>query len=136
MSVNIILSLLTMSSLPAWCGSCAYGLLARTVIWVNNWQKGIVYPTPYPQMLTKKYHRWSNHHGAESSAILLVERSAVKLLILIKILIRKNKLCGPEKSQCFTTLVALFQIRFRSLFFDVEKGRQCSEVTTIPWNLL
>ena len=28
-----------------------------------------------------------------------------------------------------TTLVALFEIRFRSLFFDVDKRRQCSEVT-------
>ena len=30
-----------------------------------------------------------------------------------------------------TALVALFEIRFRSLFFDVEKRRQRSEVTAI-----
>ena len=29
-------------------------------------------------------------------------------------------------------LVALFEIRFGSLFFDVEKRRQCCEVTAIP----
>ena len=29
-------------------------------------------------------------------------------------------------------LVALFEIRFRSLLFDVEKRRQCSEDTAIP----
>ena len=46
-------------------------------------------------------------------------------------LLGKNKLWGPEKSQCYTTLVALSKIRFRSLFFDVEKRRQCSEVTSI-----
>ena len=51
-------------------------------------------------------------------------------------LLGKNKLWGPEKFQCYTTLVALFEIRFRSLFFDVEKRRQCSEVTAIPWDLL
>ena len=51
-------------------------------------------------------------------------------------LLRKNKIWGPEKFQCYTTVVALFEIRFRSLFFDVEKIRQCSEVKTIPWDLL
>ena len=51
-------------------------------------------------------------------------------------LLGKNKLWGPAKFQFKTTLVALFEIRFRSLFFDVEKRRQCSEVTTIPWDLL
>ena len=30
-----------------------------------------------------------------------------------------------------TTLVALFEVRFRSLFFDVEKI-QCSKVSAIP----
>ena len=29
-------------------------------------------------------------------------------------------------------MVALFEIRFRSLFFDVEKRRPCSEGTAIP----
>ena len=33
------------------------------------------------------------------------------------------------------SMVALFEIRFRSLFFDVEKRRPCSEVTAIPWDL-
>ena len=31
-------------------------------------------------------------------------------------------------------LIALFEIRFKSLFFDVKKRRQCSEVKTIPWD--
>ena len=51
-------------------------------------------------------------------------------------LLGKSKLWGAEKFQCYTTLVALFEIRFRSLFFDVEKRRQCSEVKAIPWDLL
>ena len=50
-------------------------------------------------------------------------------------LLGKNKLWGPEKFQCYTTLEALFEIRFRSLLFDVEKRRQCSEVMAIPWDL-
>ena len=33
-------------------------------------------------------------------------------------------------------MVALFEIRFRSLFFDVEKRRQFSEVTAIPSHFL
>ena len=51
-------------------------------------------------------HYASNHHCAEISVIWLVD-----------------------------TLAALFKIRFRSLFFDVEKRRQCSEVTAIPWEI-
>ena len=35
-----------------------------------------------------------------------------------------------------TTLLALFKIHFRSLFFDVKNRRQCGEVTAIPWDLL
>ena len=50
-------------------------------------------------------------------------------------LLGKNKLWSSEKFQCYTTFVALFEIRFRSLFFDAEKRRQCSEVTAIPWDL-
>ena len=76
-----------------------------------------------------------NHHGAEISVIWLVEWNAIKLLILITLL-GKNKLWGPEKFQCYTTLVAFLEIHFRSLFFDTEKRRQCSEVTAIPWDLL
>ena len=51
-------------------------------------------------------------------------------------LLGKNKFWGPEKFQCYTTLVALSEIRFKSLFLEVEKRRQCSEVTAIPWDLL
>ena len=50
-------------------------------------------------------------------------------------LLGKNKFWGPEKFQCYTTLVALSEIGFRS-FFDVENRRQCSEVTAIPWDPL
>ena len=74
----------------------------------------------------------SNHHGAEISVI---KRSAIKLLILIRYHGRTNF----EVQRNFngnTTLVALFEICFRPLFFDVEKRRQCSEVTAMPSHLL
>ena len=52
-------------------------------------------------------------------------------------LLGKNKVWVPEKFQCFnTTLVAFFKIRFGCLLFEVEKRRQYSEVTAIPWDLL
>ena len=51
-------------------------------------------------------------------------------------LLGKNKIWGPEKFQCYTTLVAPFEIRFRSLFSDVEKRRQYSDFSTIPLDLL
>ena len=54
-------------------------------------------------------------------------------------LLGKNRLWtswGPEKFQCHTILVALFEIRVTSIFFNVEKRRPCSEVTTIPCDLL
>ena len=35
-----------------------------------------------------------------------------------------------------TTLVALFEIRFRSLFSGDEKRKQCSKVKAKPWDLL
>ena len=35
-----------------------------------------------------------------------------------------------------TTLLAFFEIGFRSLCFNFEKRRQYSEVTAIPWDLL
>ena len=65
-----------------------------------------------------------NHHGADISVIWFVERSAIKLLILI----RKNKLGGPEKFHCYTTLVSLFEIRLRSLFFWRRKKK------TMQWS--
>ena len=73
----------------------------------------------------------SNHHGAEISVISLVEWSAIKLLILM---------CYQGKADfevqinfnVNTTLVAFFKIRLSSLYFDMEKRRQCSEVTAIP----
>ena len=56
--------------------------------------------------------------------------NGVQLIINFNPLLGKNKLCGPEKFQCYTALVALFEIRFRSLFLDV--GKEDNEVTTIP----
>ena len=76
-----------------------------------------------------------NRHGAEISVIWLVERSAMKLLILIPYH-GKTNFEVQKKFNANTTLVALFEIRFRSLFLDVEKRRQCSEVEAIPWDLL
>ena len=73
------------------------------------------------------------NHGAEISVIWLVERNAIKLLLLIPSY--GKKLWGPDKFQCHLTLVALFKI-FRSLFFYIENRSMCREVTTIPWHLL
>ena len=61
--------------------------------------------------------------------ILMIGRKECNYIINFNTVLGKNKLGGPEKFQFYTTLVALFEIRFRSLFFDVEKRRQCSEVT-------
>ena len=58
----------------------------------------------------------SNHHGAEISVIWLVERSAIKLLILICYYGKTNE--AQRNFNANTTFVALFEIRFRSLFFD------------------
>ena len=77
----------------------------------------------------------SNHHGVEISVIWLVQTGAIKLLILIRYY-GKTNFEVQRRFNTNTTLVALFKIRFRSLFFDVEKRRQCSEVTAIPWDLL
>ena len=65
----------------------------------------------------------------------LVERSAVKLLISIRSCWKKNFEVQANFSSN-TKLVALFENRFRSLLFDVEKSRQCSEVAAIPWDHL
>ena len=71
-----------------------------------------------------------NHHGGKISVIWLAERSAINTFL------GKNKLWGLAKFQFYIALVALFEIRFRCLFFDVEKRRQRSEVKAIPWDLL
>ena len=65
----------------------------------------------------------------------LVERSAIKLLILIR---HKGKPISEvhRNFNANITLVALFEILFRSFFFDVENRRHCNEVMAIPWNLL
>ena len=55
----------------------------------------------------------------------------MKLLILIRYH-GKTNFEVQKKFNANTTLVALFEIRFRSLFLDVEKRRQCSEVAAIP----
>ena len=77
----------------------------------------------------------ANHHGAEISVIWLVERSAIKLLILMCYL-GKTNFEVQRNFNANTTLVRLSEIHFRSLFFDVKKRRQCSEITPIPWDLL
>ena len=63
------------------------------------------------------------------------EGSVIKLLILIRCY-GKQTLRSTEISNANTTLVALFEICFRSLSFDVEKRRQCSEVKAIAWFLV
>ena len=76
-----------------------------------------------------------NHHNTEISVVWLVERSAIKLLIL-KGYYGKTNVEVQRNFNASTILVALFEIYFRSLFFDVEKRRQCSKVTAMPWDLL
>ena len=75
-----------------------------------------------------------NPHGAEISVIRLVERSAIKLLILY-VTREEQTLRSREISNLIVTLLALIEIRFRSFFIDVEKRRQYSEVTTITLDL-
>ena len=70
-----------------------------------------------------------NHDGAEISLIWFVERSAIKLLILC--VAREKKTLRSKE----ILMIALFGIRFQSLFFGVKKRRQYSEVTTIAWDL-
>ena len=62
--------------------------------------------------------------------IWLVKRSAIKLLILH---ITKGKINFEVQRNLSvnTTLVVFFEIDCRSLFFDVGKRRQYSEVTAI-----
>ena len=62
---------------------------------------------------------------------LLIITSVIKLLILIRYY-RKTNFEFQRNFNANTKLVALFENHFRSLFFDVEKKRQCSEVTSIP----
>ena len=76
-----------------------------------------------------------NHHGSEISVIWLVEWTAIKLSILI-CYYGKTNFEVQINFNAKTTLTALFEIHFRFLFFDVEKRRQCSEVTAILWDLL
>ena len=54
------------------------------------------------------------------------------LIVNFSMLLGKNKLSGPEKIQWYTTLAALFEDRFKSLFFNIGKRRECGEVKTIP----
>ena len=62
----------------------------------------------------------NNHHGAETSVIWIVERSVIQLLISIRYYGKTNFEVQINFS-ANTTLVALFEIRFRSLFLDLEK---------------
>ena len=71
-----------------------------------------------------------DHPGAEISVTWLIERGAIKLLILI-CYYGKAKFEAQRNFNANTTLVAFFEIRFRSLYFDAEKRRQCNEVTAI-----
>ena len=55
----------------------------------------------------------------------LIGRTKCNSIVNFNTLLRKKKIWGLEKFQFYTTLVALFEIRFRFLFFDIEKRRQC-----------
>ena len=71
-----------------------------------------------------------NHQGAEISVIGLVERSVIKVLILIRY---QGKTNFEVQINCnaSTTLLAFFEICSRSVFFYIKKRRQCGEVTAI-----
>ena len=75
----------------------------------------------------------TNHYGAKISAIWLAEQSAVKFLILIRYWGKTN---FEVQRSANTALVALSEICFRTVYFDVKKRRQCSEVRAMPWDLL
>ena len=99
------------------------------------WMTCFILGVNFYSILMTFHNLFLNHHGAEISVIWLVERSAIKLLILIRYYGKTNF----EVQRNFkdnTAVVALFEIRFRSLFFDVGKRRQSSEVKAIPWDLL
>ena len=66
-----------------------------------------------------------NHNGARITAIWLVERSAIKLLVLY-VTRGKTNFEVQRKFNANTTLVTPLDIHFRSLFFEVEKRVQCS----------
>ena len=69
-----------------------------------------------------------NHDDAEISVIWLVKGSTIKLLVLISYYVKTNFEVHRNFS-ANTLFVALFETCFRSLFFDLKKRRQCSEVT-------
>ena len=71
--------------------------------------------------LTFEIFGTSNHHCAKISVMWLVERSAIKLLVLMRYEIQRIVNAN-------TTLVALFEIHFRSLFLDIEKKK------TMQWS--
>ena len=86
-------------------------------------------------LLTFEHHNsFQNYHGTAISVIWLVERSAIKLLISIRYYRKTNF----EVLRNFNVTLHWWQFsgRFRSLFFEAKKRRQCSKVTTIPWDLL
>ena len=59
---------------------------------------------------------------SEISVIWLIKRSAIKLLILLRYY-GKTNFEVQRNFNAKTTLIALFEIRFSSLLFDVEKRK-------------
>ena len=57
-------------------------------------------------------------------------------MLILKGYYGKTNFEAQRNFDASTILVALFEICFRSVFFDVEKRRQCSKVTAMPWDLL
>ena len=100
--------------------SCRYCFL--TVLLENIWN-------------TMYIHKTNNHFKLRSSQCRnfsdLIGRMECNQIVNFNTLLGKNKLWDPEKFQCYTTLVALFKVPFTSLFLDVKKRRQCSEVRSI-----
>ena len=106
--------------------SLVLNLLCLLVVYVARASSFIFYTFLYFSIL--------NHHGAEISVIWLAERSAITLLILVCYQ-GKTNFEVQRNFNANATLVALFTIRFRSLFFDIKTRRQCSQVTAILCDL-
>ena len=75
-----------------------------------------------------------NHHIVEVPVIWLIEQSTINLLISYATR-EKQTLSSREVSMQTLNWWHSPRSVSRSLFFDVEKRRQYSEVTTIAWDL-
>ena len=90
---------------------------AQHKILLSNWKKDTIALATF---ITLGKLFYPNHRGAG--------------IFYVFMLLGKNKLDlkGQKNFNANTTMAVLFEIRFRSLFFDFEKRRQSTKVTAIP----